>query len=202
MRALFTAVVVLGICSCAKYSQVDSPKHTAVPFLNLREPVYIVADQSLWSGCEDDPTGDEACHVLRVEQINKGVSQWFDYFDKATRPLAVVVNSETDVPLDRVNPIITMYIRPGSCPYKNSIKLHAACFKKIDNLSSEIVFNSAGYIYPSLVAHEFGHALGRVHNDFAKDVHSIMFPFVKLEAHVLSADIDLLCGIHAECPAR
>ena len=185
MCALFTAVVVLGFCGCAK-----------APYFDLRHPIYMMTDQSFWSGCETDPIGEKVCRKFRVAQVDAGVDDWFRYFDEATRPQAVIVGSKAELPLDRINKaVIHLKIWAGHCGKGNE-----ACYIWKMNSSPELVFDGSSYIFPSLVAHEFGHALNRDHDDLPDGIFSIMLPLVLKTDYVLPADIELLCRIHTECP--
>lgn len=182
MRSFFIAIAVFGICSCAR-----------APYFDLRHPVYMVADKSLWSGCgEKDSAGYETCRAFRVKQIYSGLSQWFDYFDKANRPLAVIVYSEEELPANRVNSVIYLKIKAGCCG-----KGYAAHYDRWPVSSPEIVFDRSFWITPRLVAHEFGHALGRGDNDVPEGTYSVMS--YKMPTFVLPRDIKMMCRLHHEC---
>lgn len=183
MRALFTAIVILGICGCAK-----------APYFDLRHPIYMVTDQSFWSGCETDSIGDEVCRKFRVAQVNAGIDDWFRHFDEAGRPQAVIVGSKAELPQGRVNKQV-IYLKIDAVGSGNS-----AYYRWKPGSSPVIVFDNPYYISPTIVSHEFGHALGLDHKDLLDGISSIMLPVVKVTDYVLPADIDLLCRIHAECP--
>lgn len=203
MRSFFIAVVFVAMCGCAKSSYVTPlpPADVVVDtYLDLRAPIYIVVEPSFWSGCKLDPAGDEVCRNLRFKQFSDGVNQWFGYFEKATRPQVVFVNSTAELPLERVNPIIRLRIKSDACLYDNGKRYHEACFYAVNSYSSYIAFRSSAHIFPGLAAHELGHALDRNHDDMPTGATSIMLPVVEREARVLLRDIDLLCKIHAECP--
>ena len=100
----FLIAFALVICSCGSSAQSFDwrPSVIRIPFLpsylDLRHPIYMVTDKSFWSGCDKDPAGDKLCRAVRVTQIKEGVNQWFDYFDKADRPEAILVFSEAELP--------------------------------------------------------------------------------------------------------
>ena len=138
----FLIAFALVICSCGSSTQSFDlrPSVIRTPFLpsylDLRHPIYMVTDKSFWSGCDKDPAGDKLCRAVRVAQINEGVGQWFDYFDKADRPEAVLVFSEDDLPSNLKNRVIHLGIDPGGdCGEVG--KAYAACYR---HRIPEIVF--------------------------------------------------------------
>ena len=184
MRSFLIAVALIGICGCASR-----------PYTNLRRPIYMVADQSFWFGCDEEPRGYDACRAFRVKQIYDGVEQWFGYLDSTVRPFVAVVYSEEQVPPSTEKSVIYLRIELGFCGDRS-----AACYAwSTDSASSgpEIVFESAREITANLAAHEFGHALGRDDNDVPNGVHSIMS--YTLISPVTPLDFEMVCSKHPEC---
>ena len=140
--------------------------------------------------------GFEVCRAVRVQQVENGVNEWFKHFDLATQPQVVIVYSKEELPPNLVNKVINIKVKSGGC--FSDGKYHQGCFRYAYGKTPEIVFDNSTGIMPFLVAHEFGHALGRDHDDTAKDVYSIMS--YTLQSYVVPVDIDLLCEMHSECP--
>ncbi len=178
MRSFLIAIALATVCSCAR-----------PPHIDLRHPIYMVTDQSFWSGCNKYPAGYKACRAFRIKQVNDGINQWFDYFDRATRPRVTIVSSEKELPFGAVNEAIRLRIEAGFCD-----KGKAACYVYGPFSLPEIVFVDPSGITPILVAHEFGHALGL---DHVSITGSVMFfqPYVP----VTLSDIKTMCKLHREC---
>jgi len=181
------AIVVLGICGCG-----------SAPYMDLRHPIYLVPDKSLWSGCDQNPEGNTACRATRFQRVKEGVNQWFDYFDEDNRPRVVIISSKKGLPAKRVNEIIYLKIKTGRCGKEKSGRNFAACYNWAPFSSPEIVFDRPDLVTPHLMAHEFGHALGRRgHNDVPEGEYSVMS--YKLPTNVLLRDIKIMCRLHHEC---
>ena len=190
MRSFLIAIVALGICSCAFRSG---------PYIDLRYPVYIVAEQSFWSGCEEDLASEDACRQSRIAQVRSGINQWFDPFEETDRPQAVILDSKDKLPWRSVNEAIYLKIEKGNCGKDARGKKKAgACYGR-DNFFSPlyIVFESSIQIRPQVVAHEFGHALGRDDNDVPEGTGSVMS--YDTPTNVLLMDIKMMCRLHREC---
>ena len=169
------------------------------PYFDLHQPIYLVTDSSFWAGCEEDAMGYEGCQARRTKWINKGVDQWFSHFDEATRPYAVVSYSDDELPSNRVNETIYLYLDPGFCGVKYNGKRYTACYSWGHGSSPKIVFDAPLHIAPIVMAHELGHVLGRGHEDTQEGVYSVMsYEFKSL--YVLPVDIDLMCSMHGDCP--
>lgn len=190
MRSFFMVIAVFGICSCTK-----------IPYFDLRHPIYMVTEQSFWSGCEEDPAGYEACRKFRVKQINDGVKQWFEPFDEADRPRAVILFSKIKLPSNRVNrDVVYLKIEAGFCEKDKLGKNNAACYAYGGDplfTSPEIVFENSSEITPQTAVHEFGHVLGRDDNDVPKGTGSVMS--YKIRTPVTPLDIKMMCKLHHEC---
>jgi len=173
------------------------------PHLDLGEPVWFVADESFYLGCDNDPAGYMACYAVRNHLIHQGVNEWFEYFPEANRPVALILWPEENVPNGAANELIRLKIEKGACDKPDDP--HPACYRwsqdsRGRNRPPEIIFDHPDAINPSMVAHEFGHALGRDDNDVPEWQYSVMSytrPF-----YVAPVDIDLLCALHpeVECP--
>jgi hypothetical protein len=201
MRSFLIAIALVLICSCNRGRQCSDFGPSVVrtpflpPYLDLRHPIYMVTDKSFWSGCEKDPAGDKLCRAIRIQQIKEGVAQWFDYFDKADRPEISLVFSEEELPSNLKNRVIHLGIDPGSqCGKETLGKGSIACYR---HRIPEIVFQGAGWITPRIMAHEFGHALGRGDNDVPEGTSSVMS--YKKQSKVLPLDIEMMCRLHVEC---
>ncbi len=168
-------------------------------FINLRWPIYLVTDSSFWSGCESDLAGYEACRAFRIKQINDGVDDWFGHFDEATRPQVVIVYSKADLPSNPINDPIYLKIKGGYCGMATSTEIAAACYYNKFISPPVIVFDLPKNITSSTFAHEFGHALGREHEDVPKDNYSIM-SYTHDSGHIIPIDIKIMCKMHSECP--
>ena len=190
---MLIATLVSGLSACASPPQFD-----------LTERFYMVTAPSFSAGCENDPAGYEVCYAGRIKMVRNGVNEWFKHFDEATRPQLFIVGSEDELPSDLANPVIHLKVEHNGCWADG--KYHMACYHWEPGESPEIRFDASAdimldlvpFLIPSLVAHEFGHALGLEHNDIPEGTNSVMSPSV--QSYVLPTDIDLLCAIHAECP--
>lgn len=168
------------------------------PYLNLRKPIYLVTDPSFWSACENDPAGYENCRALRIEQVSAGVNDWFKHFDAADRPRVTILYSKADLPSYPSNDPIYLKIKPGGCRTDGDKFNPPACYEHTPFSPLAIIFDSPEEIEPHF-AHEFGHALGRDHDDMPKGVYSVMS--YKLDSsYVLPVDIQIMCEAHHECP--
>lgn len=173
---------------------------TKPPYLNLRQPIYLVTHKSFFFDCENEVGGLDACRERRIQAVREGIDDWFKHFAEPTRPLAFIVASRNEVPRNTPNPIIHLAVLKGFCGKKN-----AACYfflTKYD-FNPLMVFDSGDDIDAALAAHEFGHALGRsiLHDDVPADVSSIM-SYTWPAYTVKPIDIKILCRIHNECPAH
>lgn len=167
-------------------------------YINLRQPIYLVIDESFWSECDFDPDTYEACRESRLQQLNEGADDWFKHFDEAARPKMVIVYSQADLPSNPVNNPIYIKIQPGFCPITTGNKDAVACYTD----KPAIIFDLPEYIALDLVAHELGHAFGREgkkHNDMPKNTYSVMSYTLRSD-HVIPTDIKILCETHSECP--
>lgn len=185
-RKLFFLFIFLAMVGCTP------------PYLNLRQPIYLVTHKSFFFDCENEVDGLDACRERRIQAVRKGIDDWFKHFAEPTRPQAFIVASRDKIPANTQNPIIYLVIMKGFCRDKN-----VACYfflTKYD-FNPLIVFDSADDIDASISAHEFGHALGRniLHNDMPADADSIM-SYTWPSDVVVPIDIKILCRIHDECP--
>lgn len=197
MRSFLIATALAVICSCASTNTDTDTGTTATIvraprlYFDLRYPIYMVIDQSFWSGCEKDPAGDKACRALRLKNIHAGVNQWLDYFDKTARPLVPIFSLGEQPPANRVNKIVRIRLLPDYCG-----KEALACWSEWAN-PPNIVFVHSQWITPRIMAHEFGHVLGRGDNDVPKGTSSIMS--YDNQKVVEPLDIKMMCALHREC---
>ncbi len=163
--------------------------------IDLRRPIYLITDPSLFSGCKKDIKGPAICKEWRLYQIRKGVNNWFKHFDEPMRPRVFIVPSHDDVPVDATNTVIHLQISKDYCESFNA----AACYHYKYRNESLIVFVSWKDITARVFAHELGHAFGREHDDTPEEIGSVMS--YSVPTYVLPVDITLLCQMHDECPA-
>ena len=166
--------------------------------LNLRAPIYLITDPSFFSGCRNHINGPAACKEERIAEVRNGANDWFRHFDEPFRPQVVIVYSHDDIPAGAENTPIHLQMKKGYCGSRRDFKI-AACYHYIYHNEVRIVFESNEDITQRVITHEFGHALGREHNDTAEGIGSVMS--YSLPTYVLPIDIDKLCQIHEECPA-
>ena len=200
MRKALVAVIVLLAASGIGIIS----RGCATADIDLREPIYLVIDESFWHECKYDLETEDECRESRVQQIRDGADSWFRHFDGATRPKVVIVYSEDDTPFLPVNSPIHIGLKNGYCELNKNGKPFVACYNDNPWSSPTIVFNTPDNITSAVFAHELGHALGRSgkHNDVAAEVYSIMSygPRDSESEYVLPTDIKILCKMHPECP--
>ena len=207
MRSFFIAAAVFVVCGCAGSSRLEPyypvyrnirldvrPATYRTPYFDLRHPIYIMADKSLWSGCAKDRAGYKACRASRIKDIYAGLNQWFEYFDKANRPRAVIVFSGKELPANLKNKVVRLRIEADNCGEYKPGKNYAGCYRRE---VPEIVFDHPSYIIPRLVAHEFGHTFGRGDNDVPEETHSVMSYGHPIDVSPL--DMAMMCRLHYEC---
>lgn len=197
MRSFIIVAVLTLIDGCGRvpHSDLHPSIVRTTPYLDLRHPIYMLAGKSLWLGCEKDAIGYEPCRAFRLKQINEGVDQWLDYFDKADRPRAAIIFSEDELPSNLENRVILLGIDPGGECGKHKLgEGYIACYR---HRIPEIVFHSSSHITPRIMAHEFGHALGRDDNDVPEGTGSVMS--YNKPTKVLPIDIEMMCRLHSEC---
>lgn len=194
MRSFYITAALAVICNCAgKNTNTDSAVVTRRPelYYNLRYPIYLVVDESFYFGCEQSPTDEAACRALRLQHIKEGVNEWLDYFDDANRPKVVFFPSTEKPPSDSANKTILVRMQSVICG-----RAALACwFERKD--PPEIVFANRRWIIPRIMAHEFGHVLGRGDNDVPAGTVSIMS--YNTQKAVEPLDIKMVCKLHREC---
>src|SRR3989344_4603723 len=103
MRALFIkTIAVLGLCGCGGNSYHTNTSAAKVYYSTLEDltiavrsitigmasppvdflhPIYLVPDESFYSGCENISSvgGAEACMVAREHSVQVAIHQWLDY---------------------------------------------------------------------------------------------------------------------------
>ncbi len=191
MRSFLIATVFALFCSCADANIGKSKTPSGPPdlYYDLRQPIYLVVDESFWSGCEKDAV----CRASRIRQIHGGIDEWIDYFDGASRPQVLIFSSEDKLPEEGVNKIIHMQLQPDICG-----KTALACWFA-HTKPPKIVFAHQQWITAQIMAHEFGHVLGRDDNDVPEGTKSIMS--YQTQKVVEPLDFEMMCKLHAECPA-
>lgn len=181
----FFFIIFLGLGGC--YTQ---------PYMNLRQPIYLVTDHSFFSDCQDNPKGPAACKEQRILEVKKGVNDWFKHFQESSRPEVIFVASGDNVPDDSENKPIHLRIQSGYCGSDG--EAHPACYHHSYDSDPAIVFDNYAEITPLMSAHEFGHALGRDNDDTPEEIGSVMS--YSVPTYVLPIDIQLVCDAHDECP--
>ena len=189
MRSFFTIVTLALFCSCAAVNtdKTESPKSPPDLYYDLREPIYLVIDESFWSGCEKDVV----CRASRLRQINGGIDEWMDYFEDSSRPQVLIFSSKDELPVEGVNKIIHVQLQPEICG-----KTALACWFA-HTKPPKIVFAHQQWTTPCIMAHEFGHVLGRDDNDVPEGVKSVMS--YATQKMVEPLDFKMMCKLHAEC---
>ena len=182
MRAILILVATLSFFGCER------------PFFDLREPIYLVAEESFWSGCEKDERGYMACQAERMDIVFRGVKMWFRNFDEATRPIALIIYPEENAPEDAVNEAIHLRISGDSDCDDDWV----ACYEWGPFKSPTITFRDPKYEDVPKVAHEFGHAIwldghvtGRLSN---MDKYALFY--------VVPLDVTEMCAANGTCPAH
>lgn len=189
-----------------------SDSHARRPFIDLRHSVYLITDKSFFLDCDKESAlicvNDPACALAdcrrrRIDEVKKGIDDWFKHFVEPTRPRAFVVASRAEIPPGEKNPPIYLRIMSGICDDRRGGKSAACYSEKYGSDPAVIIFDDPGMVYPLIVAHEFGHALGYNHRDVPKTpqgfAESIMTPIPSAEV-VLPWDLAVVCKIHRECP--
>ena len=161
------------------------------PYLDLREPMYLVPKKSFWTGCEKHPLGPQVCRMRRVAEVFNGVYEWFRYFHPDHRPKVVLVLSVENLPANSFNELIYLAVDKNGCG-----KDAEACYNYRWYRETQIVFVSIGQI-GNAMAHEFGHVLGRDDNDVPEGVFSVMS--YDKHSRVTRRDFAMMCRKHHEC---
>ena len=199
-KALVAIAVLLVASGIGLFSRGFFEAH-----IDLREPIYLVIDESFWYDCRYDPETQDECRESRVNEIRDGADSWFKHFDGATRPKVVIIYSKADVPFNPVNSPIHIGLKKDHCGInKETGKPFVACYEDESWKSPTITFHLPEDITSTVFAHEFGHALGRSGdgklNDVSSEVYSIMSYGPRDSEYVLPTDIKILCKMHPECP--
>lgn len=189
MRSFLIAIAFIIISGCK-----------SGPYYNLRKPIYLVTEQSFWFGCEEDPRGYEGCQKYRLQQVGSGIEQWFGPLYNTLHPIYFIVDSRSKAPHNLVNETIYLKIEKGNCGKDAYGKREAgACYGRDHWYSRRlyIVFENPNQITARVMAHEFGHTLGRDDNDVPKGTGSVMS--YDTPTDVLLMDIEKMCKLHYEC---
>jgi hypothetical protein len=194
MRKALVAVSLLSI----SVGSVVVSRGCTDSYVDLREPIYLVIDPSLFTGCEYDPEKEEDCRESRIKKINDGADEWFKHFAEATRPKVEIVYSEADLPLYPINDPIYIKVKKNYCGV-GFFHTIVACYEDASWALPVIVFVLPENIDSRIFAHELGHAFDRGHWDTPENVYSVM-SYNDISDHVLPIDIKLLCKTHRECP--
>jgi hypothetical protein len=186
MRAILMLAVALGIFGCEQ------------PAFDLREPIYLVAEDSFWQGCDDDPAGYEACAASRVAIIYESVDMWFRHWSAENRPLGILISKGQDVPGQ--NEPVYLKIDWSECRSRPGA-ITASCFSWGPSDPVKIIFKEPKYITLNIMTHEFGHVLGLDDNTAPDGKISIM-SYGIWEVCVVPLDIEMVCELHREvkCP--
>lgn len=198
-KALLAIIVLLAASDIGIISRGCAEAH-----IDLREPIYLVIDESFWHDCKYDPETQDECRESRVNEIRDGADSWFKHFDGATRPKVVIVYSKSDVPFNPVNDPIHIRLKKDYCGMTRLGNMAGACYQDNPWSSPSITFSSPENTNHATFAHELGHALGRRGDgrldDVSSEVYSIMAYSPRDSDYVLPTDIKILCKMHPECP--
>lgn len=204
-KVLFFLILFLGLGSCAKQTLVrpQPPTPLDLPpalYLDLRQPIYLIADPSFFSGCEKESFGPKLCQAERMDTMRSGINDWFGHFYGPFRPRAYIMRSYAGIPVDVANRPIHLRIKKGFCDQHAPGSTSWACYYYPANSDPFIVFDSAIRITSRIAAHEFGHALGCGHNEEPEGGRSVMRSLP--DSDVMPVDLKIFCQIHKECPAH
>ncbi len=192
MRAKYLLTkFVVGLMLTFSLTSFLMPRKSTIPYIDLRQPIYFVVDQSFVADCEASDKNVIMCLLERVAIFKMGLDDWFKHFAEGSRPKAIITFSSELVPVNAANTPIHLEIKEGGC-VSNGTR-HGACYAVEDGLI-KIIFDRPQEITIPTSAHEFGHALGLQH----KPNNSIMSYRVK--NIVQPIDIMTLCALHQEYP--
>lgn len=207
---LFLALLI-GTTGCKNTCNNTTPNNNPAigannHYLDLREPIYLVLEESLWSECDNYLRSTADCQNDVEVAVRAGIDDWSKHFYKPYQPDVVIVFSQEDVLADTVNTPIHLSMEEGvcdeiilqkkidSCASASNKTEFAACYI-VNSNSVKIIFNDQTAIRGPTMAHEFGHALGLDHR---LTTFSIM-SYGKGN-RVLPIDMITMCELHKECP--
>lgn len=191
MRALsvvLTATVYAWLFGCVRFPQ-----------MNLREPIYLVAHESLFANCTDNLLDEAACREHIMSQVRVGAFEWSRFFAQV-QPLFMVLTSKDYIPDSAINPPVHIKVQAGMCGETAKDLVEACYIGKSYRADPEIVLTSIKHLRASLIAHELGHVLAGPEH-YSGNMPSIMADGSLVE-HVQPIDIDWVCARHSYCPVR
>ena len=191
MRALLkilTATLCMWLFGCVRFPQMD-----------LRQPIYLVLDDSLFVYCKDSPIEAGICRAYISSQIQQGAWQWSRFF-AGNLPLFIVVDS-SGRPAQTINPPVEIRVQPKVCGETVQDPVDACYIAPGYFANPAIVLTDLANLHPALIAHELGHVLAGNVSHYNSDLPSIMQDGSLVE-EVQARDVDWMCNFHAKCPVR
>lgn len=197
--SFFIISVLAGIGCCKNNSNstiADPGIAKQANYQNLRGPIYLVLEPSLFKDCDKNPATASTCRQGREFIFEAGINDWFKHFAESDRPEAKIVYSPEEVPANSVNRPIHVSMDENGCHLEDK-EQHPACFYSDSQYPKIVLTESAAFTIPT-ASHEIGHAFGLNHPEDEK-TYSIMSPHGKGN-RVLPIDMVTLCALHNECP--
>ncbi len=206
---IIVAIFLTGLFTCSgnAHMHADQPGQfvavgggeSATPLtLDLREPVYLVPDESFFAGCDSRYSIDEmTCRQSRINTVEVAVESWQKRLPVSSSNISVVVVE--DAPALLHNRLVHLSVRANGC---SEVHLPAtltllACYKRY----GEIVFLSVENITLKVTAHELGHAFGLDHfgdNIVNSNCQKPIMSEPIGSDRVTTVDVNELCRLHPE----
>ena len=186
---ILTATICVWLFGCVRFPQMD-----------LRQPIYLVLDDSLFIYCKDSPAEISECHTYISSQIKAGAWQWSQFF-AGNVPLFIVVDSSGRLPAKTINPPVEIRVQSKVCGETAQDPVDA-CYIGVGYFASAtIVLTDLANLHSALIAHELGHVLAGNVSHYKSYLPSIL-QVGSLVEEVQAREVDWICSFHAECPLR
>lgn len=170
------------------------------PQMDLRQPIYLVLDDSLFVYCKGTPAEVGECRAYISSQIQVGVWQWQQFF-VGSLPLFVLVTAVSQVPANAINLPVEIRVWPKVCKETAQNPVDACYIAPGYFTNAAIVFSRLANLRPALIAHELGHVLVGNARHYNSNLPSIMQDG-SLAEEVQARDVEWVCSFHAKCPVR